>query len=57
MDASDVYVLAGEVLGGAVPTYTLATTGLQNTARSYFGIFRKVVIFHEIRVRTQSQDL
>lgn len=42
---------------GSCLTHAVAATGLQNTPRSFFGVLWKLVIFHEFRVRTQSQDL
>lgn len=42
---------------GSCLTYTVASTGFKNTPCSFFGIFWKLVVFQEFRVRTQSQDL
>lgn len=46
------------VIGGwACLTDAVASTGVKDTAGSLLGIFWKLVVFEEFRVRTQSQHL
>ncbi len=54
-EGGDVAVVGG--VRGSCLTYTVASTGVQNTPRSFLGILWKFVVFQELRVRTQSQDL
>lgn len=42
---------------GSCLTYTVAATGVQDSLRSLFGIFWKLVVFQELRVSAKSQDL
>lgn len=55
LGGGDVTVVGG--VRGSCLTYTVASTGLENTLRSFLGILWKLVVFQEFRVRTQSQDL
>lgn len=48
------------VVGGATGsclTYAVTSAALQNTPRSFLGILWELVVFQELRVGTQSQDL
>lgn len=50
----------GDAVGGvsgSCLTYTVASTGIENTSGSLLGILRELVVVQKVRVSTQGQDL